>query len=217
MMEGMDAPAWLAQMKNSNSGMSQLLGGKPGASEAMTQMGKEMEKLKGTRVLETLSMAGVVPAGSAPNANTGNAQNGQTNSGGNSGAVAGQVATDTATQTAANQSSKLGGFGSALGSSVMGAWHRKKANANTNTNSNATNTDTTSSANTNGNSNSSAAPAGGNGAADGTSGNGQGTQNVVLMSMTTQKSSFSQETVPAAVFEIPAGFTQVVSPMANMH
>lgn len=208
MMEGVDAQdvqAWMASMKKSSAQMSQMLGTKPGASDAMAQMGKEMEKIKGTRVLETMSMGGVVPAGSVQNASA-NAQNGQTNSGGtNSGSVAGQVAGDTATQTAANESNKLGGFGSALGSSVMSAWHRKKANTNTNSNTNANTT--ANSGTTNG--------SGSAGSGSGAGSTGQGTQTVVLMATTSQKTNFSAEAVPASVFAIPAGYTLVASPFVN--
>jgi hypothetical protein len=205
MMQGVDVQAWLGQMRNSNAGMAQLLGGKPGASDAMAQMAKEMAKLKGTRVEETLSMGGTVPAGSGQGAGSSqgagqnSGQSGQTNS---SGQVAGQVAGDTAAQTAANESSKMGGFGSALGGSVMSAWHRKKAKSNSDSNSD-TNSNT---ATANG--------AGSSGAA--ANGNAQGTQTVVLMSMTTEKTNFSHDPAPASVFEIPAGYMKLESPMAPM-
>ncbi|MGC2161764.1 MAG: hypothetical protein WA634_07655 [Silvibacterium sp.] len=181
-MQGVDMQAWAAQMKASanNAGMGQLLGGQPGAADAMAQMGKEMAKLKGTRVLEITSMGGLAPAGTAPASSTTPAA--QTNSG----SVAGQVATDTATQTAATESSRLGTVGSALGSSMMSAWHRKKAQP---------------------------APAPAPAPAAATPANGQATQNVVMMSMTTQKTNFSKEQVPVSAFEIPAGYKQVTSPL----
>jgi hypothetical protein len=235
MMEGVDAQAWLASMRNSNPGMGQMLGGQPGASEAMAQMAKEMEKLKGTHVLDVVSMGALAPAGSAQ-AN----QSAQTNSaGGNSaGTTAGQVAGDTAAQTAANESSsRMGSFGSALGGSIMGAWHKKKSSANNNSNntsntSSNSNTDTNASSNSNANSNASvntnsttAASSDGSTGAAGTvaangpapaNGSAQGTQTVVLISTTTQKSNFSGAAVPPSACEVPAGFTQVMSPMANM-
>jgi hypothetical protein len=190
MMQGVDVQAWLGQMRNSNAGMAQLLGGKPGASDAMTQMAKEMAKLKGTRVLEVFSMGGVVPAGS------GSAQSNQPKPGGTStgDSTAGQVAGDTAAQTAANESSRMGSFGSALGGSMMSAWHKKKAKVNSDS-------DTTS--------NSATSPAGSSAA----TGGAQGTQNVVLMSMTTEKTNFSHDSVPASAFEVPAGYMKMESPM----
>lgn len=197
MMQGVDVQAWLGQMRNSNPGMAQLLGGKPGASDAMAQMAKEMAKLKGTRVMETFSMGGVVPAGSV--SSQGSGQTSQTNS---SGQVAGQVAGDTATQTAANESSKMGGFGSALGGSVMSAWHRKKAKSNTDSDSD-TNSNT---ATANGSGSSGAAA----------NGSAQGTQTVVLMSMTTEKTNFSHDPAPASAFEVPAGYMKLESPMVPM-
>ena len=41
-------------------------------------------------------------------------------------------------------------------------------------------------------------------------------QTVVLMSTTTQKSNFSQASVPSSAFQIPPGFKKLPSPMANM-
>lgn len=43
---------------NDSAGIAALFGGQPGSAEAMAQMGKELAKLKGTRVLETRSMSG---------------------------------------------------------------------------------------------------------------------------------------------------------------
>lgn len=220
MMEGVDAQALLNSMKNSNPQLAQMLAGKPGSSEAMVQMSKEMEKLKGTRVLESVSMGTLVPASAMQNG-SGSQNSAQNSPQQNSGSVAGQVATDTAAQTAAGESSRYGGIaGSALGSSIMGAWHHKKANQNTNTNSN-TNANTGANSNTNTSSNSStnagAAPA--PGGASGTNnaapanGSSQPMQTAVLMSMTSQKSNFSSESVPDSVFAIPAGYTQVAPAM----
>ncbi|HEX5234000.1 MAG TPA: hypothetical protein VFW25_01580 [Silvibacterium sp.] len=202
MMEGVDAEAWLGQMRSSNAGVAQLLGSKPGASDAMAQMAKEVAKLKGTRVLEVMSMGGVVPVGSG-GPDQGSAQRspqGQTNS---AGSTAGQVAGDTAAQTATDESSRrMGSFGSALGGSMMSAWHRKKAKPAP------ADSDASTAPPAPGNGSSGSAPAG---AANGSV---AGTQNVVLMSMTTQKSNFSSGAVPESSFEVPAGYTQVASPMA---
>src|SRR5277367_3351357 len=125
LMAGVDLSAWKSEMSQ-NTGMAQLFGGKPGSEEAMAQMAKEMAKLKGTRVLEVTRMGG---SGTGPGATQNSTQNtapaaAPANS---SGAVAGQVATETAAQTAAGESSRLGVFGSALGSSALGAFHKKKA------------------------------------------------------------------------------------------
>jgi hypothetical protein len=102
-------------------GMAMMFGGHPGSQQAMDQMAKEMAKIKGTRILEVMSMGGDAPAqpgGAAPAAAPAQQQQGS---------VAGQVASDTATQTASSESSKLGTFGSALSNSALSAFHRKKA------------------------------------------------------------------------------------------
>ena len=177
MMEGVDMQAFVAQMRAgvNNMGMSQLLGGQPGATDAMAQMAKEMAKIQGTRVLEVTSMGGM-----APTQGTGNAASASTPS------STGQRTSDTAAQTA-NQSSGLGALGSALGGSMLGGWHKKKASTPP-----------------------PADPA--TAPAAGAPASGDGTQNVVLMSMTTQKLNFSEGPVDTSAFEIPAGFTKVPSP-----
>ena len=186
MMEGVDMQAWVSSMRSSNPGMAQLLGNQPGAADAMAQMGKEMAKLQGTRVLEVTSMGGVAPAqGTAQAAPAA----GSPASGDSAGNVAGQVATDTAAQSAAGETSRMGIVGSALGSSVMSAWHKKKA------------------ASSQQNTTPAAAPA-----TPASNTSGQGTQNVTLMSTTTQMSNFSAEPVPASAFEIPPGFHKTASP-----
>jgi hypothetical protein len=189
MMEGVDVKAFAEQMQsNGNAGMGMILGNKPGASDAMAQMGKEMAKLKGTRVLEVTSMGGsgtgpATPATAAPAAATPPPAN-------QSGSVAGQVATDTATQTAAGEQSKLGVFGSALSSSALSAFHRKKATPPP-----------------------APAPAP---AATPAPAAGTQTTSAVLMSMTMQKTNFSQEPVPLSVFQVPAGFKKAASPYDHM-
>ncbi len=182
LMAGVDLSAWKSQMSQ-NAGMAQLFGGKPGSAEAMAQMSKEIAKLKGTRVLEVTRMSG---SGTGPGVgqdstqNTAQAAPAPANS---SGAVAGQGATDTANQTPA------GIFGSALGSSALGAFHRKKAATPPPTDASSTTT-TTSTAN-------------------GT----QTTTSAVLMETTTQKSNFSQAAVPSTAFLVPAGFKKIESPV----
>jgi hypothetical protein len=190
LMAGVDLAAFKSQMSQ-NPGMAQLFGGKPGSGEAMAQMQKEMAKLKGTRVMEVTRMGG---SGSGPGAaqNTAQVAPAATTPPTPSGsAVAGQVATDTAAQTAAGEASRLGVFGNALGSSALGAFHKKKAAAAAPAPAPAATTTPTTPA------------------ADGT----QTTQSAVLMEMTMQKSNFSQESVPASAFQVPAGFKRVESPV----
>lgn len=114
LMEGVDLSAFKAQMTqmssaSQNPGMSQMFAGKPGSAEAMAEMGKEMAKLQGTRVMEVTRMggSGTGPAG---------AQNSTQNP-------------DSAPAAApANSNGSVSGMlGSALGNSALGAFHRKKA------------------------------------------------------------------------------------------
>jgi hypothetical protein len=120
MMEGADLSAFM-NSRGANPGLAQMFGGKPGTAEAMTQMQKEMAKLKGTRVMEVTRMGGDAPGGAQTTAGTTPVE---TSTGPS---VPTQVATDTATQTAASQSSKFGAFGSALTNSVVGAFRRQPA------------------------------------------------------------------------------------------
>jgi hypothetical protein len=187
LMAGVDMSAWKAQM-GQNTGMAQLFGGKPGSAEAMAQMAKELSKLKGTRVMEVTRMGA---SGTGPTAaqNTAQAAPAAAPSSG-AGSVAGQVATDTAAQTAAGEAGRLGIVGSALGSSALGAFHRKKAATPPPAAAPAATTTTTTTT------------------ADGT----QTTTSSILMETTAQKSNFSQQTVPSTAFLVPAGFKQVESP-----
>jgi hypothetical protein len=186
LMEGVDLSAFKAQMsqmsRNQNPAMAQMFGGKPGSAEAMAQMGKEMAKLQGTRVMEVTRMGG---SGSGPGAAQASTPAPAAAPAPSGGAVAGQAATDTAAQTAAGDASKLGVFGSALGSSALGAFHKKKA--------------------------ATPPPAATTTPADSASAGTQTTSSATLMEMTTQKSNFSTETVPASAFQVPAGFKKVES------
>jgi hypothetical protein len=184
LMAGVDVAAFRSQMTAQNPGMAQLFGGKPGSAEAMEQMGKELAKLKGTRVLEVTRMGGSgTGPGMAPN--SAQAPPPPPPSGGN---IAGQVATDTAAQTAAGEASRMGVLGSALGSSALGAFHRKKAAAPAPTPAADTTTATAGDASTT-------------------------TSSAVLMEMTMQKSNFSQGSVPESAFVVPAGYKKVESPV----
>jgi hypothetical protein len=114
LMEGVDLSAFKAQMTqmhdmSQNPGMSQMFAGKPGSAEAMAEMGKEMAKLQGTRVMEVMRMGG---SGTGPAGAQNSAQN-----------------SDSAPAAApANSNGSVSGMlGSALGSSALGAFHRKKA------------------------------------------------------------------------------------------
>ena len=202
LMEGVDMSAFKAEMSQmsqmkQNPGMAQMFGGQPGSAEAMAQMGKELAKLQGTRVMEVTRMGGSgTGPGAAQNTATTPAQPAPAAAPPSSGSsVAGQVATDTAAQTAAGEASKLGVFGSALGSSALGAFHRKKA---------ATPPPTPAAATTDTPANTATA---GTPAAAGT----QTTAGATLMEMTVQKSNFSKEPVPTSVFQVPAGFKKVES------
>jgi hypothetical protein len=194
-MAGVDMSAFKAQMAQmsqmkQNPGMAQMFGSQPGSAEAMAEMQKEMAKLKGTRIMEVTRMGG---SGTGPGAAQNSAQTTAPAAAAptpSAGSVAGQVAGETAAQTAAGEAGRLGVFGNALGSSALGAFHKKKA-ATPPPAPAATATAT-------------ATPA----AAGGT----QTTSSAVLMEMTMQKSNFSQETVPSSAFQVPAGFKKVESP-----
>ncbi len=113
LMEGVDMSAFKSQMTqmhdmNQSPGMAQMFSGKPGSAEAMAQMGKEMAKLQGTRVLEVTRMGG---SGSGP----GTTQNSAQTSG-----------PAPATAPPSSNSSMAGMLGSALGGSALGGFHKKK-------------------------------------------------------------------------------------------
>jgi hypothetical protein len=186
LMAGVDLSAFRSQMAQT-PGMAQLFGGQPGSAEAMGQMQKEIAKLKGTRVMEVTRMGG---SGTGPGVAQNSAQAAPAATpAASSDNVAGQVATDTAAQTAAGEANRMGVFGNALGSSALGAFHRKKAAAPP------------------------PAPAATATPATATAGDAQTTTSAVLMEMTVQKSNFSQEGVPSSAFIVPAGFKKLESPM----
>jgi hypothetical protein len=96
-----------------------------------------------------------------------------------------QGSTPPANTTSSSPNPSVGGLlGSALGGSALGGFHRKKP-APTDTNNSTT-------------------PA-----ADGS----QNTSSAVLMETTTQKSNFSQGSVPSSAFDVPAGYKKVETPM----
>jgi hypothetical protein len=85
----------------------------------------------------------------------------------------------------------MGIFGSALGSSALGAFHKKKAATPPPAAAPAPAATTTTTS------------------ADGT----QTTTSAILMETTTQKSNFSQAAVPSTAFLVPPGFKKVESPV----
>jgi hypothetical protein len=108
LMAGVDMSAWRSQMAGQNPAMAQMFGGKPGSQEAMAQMGKEMAKLQGTRVMEVTRMGG---SGNGPGASQDSAQ----------------ASTPAATTPPASSNNSVGGLlGSALSNSALGGFHRKK-------------------------------------------------------------------------------------------
>jgi hypothetical protein len=166
LMEGVDLSAFKAQMTqmhgmSQNPGMSQMFAGKPGSAEAMAEMGKEMAKLQGTRVMEVTRMGG---SGTGP--------------------ATAQNSAQTSEPAPSNPNGSMSGMlGSALGSSALGAFHRKKAAQP------ASDTPTTT-----------------------TNPDGTQTTSATLMEMTLQKSNFSQAPVSSSNFEVPAGYKKVETP-----
>jgi hypothetical protein len=115
LMQGVDLKDVLNNMasmrNNSQMSMMQLFGSKPGAGDAFVEMGKELSKIKGTRVLEITRMGG---AGTGMQAQPGDAPPPPT---------AGQVAGQTASDSASNH---FGLAGQALGGLMGGFGHKKK-------------------------------------------------------------------------------------------
>jgi hypothetical protein len=104
MMQGVDMSAMMAEANQAKAQSAQVLANQPGAGAALVQMGVEMAKLKGTRVMTVTSVGGTAPAGST-GANT-------------SGSAPGS-----------NQNSSGSGLGSMLPGglgSVFGGFHKKQ-------------------------------------------------------------------------------------------
>ena len=196
MMEGVDMSALIASWKaNANGGAANgmLFANQPGAADAMKRMGEEMAKLKGTHVLEIMSMGGygegaaatgTAPAQTAASTPTSNNQ-GQS--------AAGQVAEGTAEGTAQGESGRFGVVGSSLSNSVIGAFHRKKKQQQQQQQQQTAQT----------------TPA--------TAPTTQTTQATVLMEATTQESNFSSDPIPLSVFQVPAGYKRIPSAMEQMN
>jgi hypothetical protein len=189
MFEGVDMKAFFEQMqamRPNPAAMGLSMGGPPGSAQAMQEANKQIEKIKGTHILEVVSEG--PPGAPAPPAATvqtaAAAPPPAPKSSYTGGQMADDVATNTATQTASNQLSKLGGFGSTLGGNMLGAFKKKKA------------ADTP-------------PPAPPPAAADPTAAAAQGGP---LMVMTTQMTNFSHDPIPPSVFQVPAGYKLVQSP-----
>ena len=178
LMQGADVKDLMASMANMRNGsqmaMAQMFGSQPGAADAFAQMGKEMAKIKGTRLIEITRMGG---SGTGMDAQQGNGS-GSNGSQGNSGSGSNN-------SQAQNNGSIFPGGG--LGGALIGAFHKKKQP------------------------DAQPAPAATTPAAT----PGQ-TQDVTLMEMTTSTHAFSTASVPASVFQVPSGYKQVQSPMAQM-
>lgn len=194
MMQGTDTSALLASWKANASGgaaTGMLFANQPGAADAMKRLGEELAKLKGTHVLEVTTMGGY-GMGPAPAASGGTAQSSapSPNSNNQGQSVTGQVAQGTAEGTAQGESGRFGVVGSSLTNSVIGAFHRKKKQQQP--------------------------PPAQQPAPPATASTTQTTQATVLMETTTQESNFSSEPVPTSVFQVPAGYKRVPSPMEKM-
>jgi len=163
MMQGVDVSAMMAEANQAKASTSQVFANQPGAAAALQQMGQEMAKLKGTRVMTVTSVGGNAPPA--------NAQNTPPSDQNNTGSGLGSV------------------LPGALGS-VFGGFHKKQPAQQ---------------------------PAPAATAPDsGSSGGSSGTSNVVLMQTTEQMLNFSQGSIPASSFQVPAGYKQVQSPYAQM-
>jgi len=169
----------------------QMIASQPGMGAGMADMAKEMSKLKGVPVSQTMRMGSTFDGSPLPAASE--APLPPQPSGPNAGDVANQAASNaansaanTATSNAENKvGSKMGSFGgvpTSLGNLGFGGFHKKKPQPETPPPAQA--------------------PA------------GQPTppQNAaVLMESTTEMTNFSSASVDGALFNVPAGYTQVQS------
>lgn len=110
MMQEVYMPAMAGAGGPSSAGMSQLLSSRPGASDAMTQMAKELAKIKGTRVIEDMTMSATAPQNSSQNGTSQDQANSESNS-------------DT---PASRGSVESAAAGKVIGG-MLGGWHHKKA------------------------------------------------------------------------------------------
>lgn len=110
MMRDVYMPAMAGAGGPSSAGMSQLLSGRPGASDAMTQMAKELAKIKGTRVIEDMSMSATAPQNTSQNGASQDQANSKSNS---------ETPTSRGSLESAAAGKMIGG--------MLGGWHHKKA------------------------------------------------------------------------------------------
>jgi hypothetical protein len=68
MMQGVDVSALTAEANQAKASTSQVFANQPGAAAALEQMGQEMAKLKGTRVMTVTSVGGSAPPANGQNA-----------------------------------------------------------------------------------------------------------------------------------------------------
>jgi hypothetical protein len=136
MMQGIDAAALMKSMKPAigGSSLAPLFASNPGMGPALQEMMKkmatEMQKIKGTTILEVTRFGGDTMPATAGAAAVSPPP--PPNAAGS--AVANQVATNTATDVASSETSKLGTVGAAFGRSLLGAFHKTTsppASANT--------------------------------------------------------------------------------------
>jgi hypothetical protein len=186
LMEGVDAKDLMTSMTNMRNGGQMAMMQMFGANPGAGDAFAQMQKeLAKITGTRVLEITRMGGSGTGMDSPPETAANGAPAPSGNQ--VAGQVAGDTAANTAAGETSKLGIPGSALGGALMSAWGHKKAKAATPP---PAQSPTASSA-------------------------GQSPTEVTLMEMTTQTHDFSHDAIPPSVFQVPVGFKQVESPMAQ--
>lgn len=110
MMQDVYTPAMAGVRGGSSAGMAQLLSSRPGASDAMTQMAKELARIKGTRVIEDMSMS----ATASQNSSQHGASQDQSNSESNS-------------ETPASRGSVESAAAGKVIGGMLGGWRHKKA------------------------------------------------------------------------------------------
>jgi hypothetical protein len=192
MMQGVDISKFSVKPADTSAALAPLLGSKPGATEALVQMGKEMAKVKGTRVMVVTRMGG---EGGQPAAASAGSPGAGSSAVGDASQAAGQAAVSSSQGAASSAAGEAvaehagsGVTGGILGSAA-GAFSGKLVGGLFSHKSTPTPAAT-------------ATPAAQGGA--------------VLMEQTMQMSNFSHEAIPPSAFEVPAGFKLVPSPFENM-
>ncbi len=176
---------------------AQLLAMQPGLGQGMMDMAKEMSKLQGIPVLQVMRVGTTVNGLPLPAASE--APLPPTNS------PAMPTVGDVAQQAAVSVlASKMGSLGSlaGIGAGLGGFGHRKKADAAAAVNSTVDSTADAAS-------NAAAAKVAGAGKGAPGAGAGAGVNSAVLMESKTEMTGFSQGSVDASRFVVPAGFVKV--------